>query len=109
MNLVVGVGDRRIYVGLLLACVLGLGGVFLLRRAAGRVAEEGREPVSRSTWKWFAVSTIVAVGAAVGVGYVMGGWLIAVALSAATLLGTLAVAVAVARQSPEGTPGAQGG
>jgi hypothetical protein len=91
------VDDKRMDAGLLIACGLSLSAALGLRGVARRLRRGPLPPASVGRWLWIAASWAVTLVAMVLVGYVFGGWWIAIGLPAA-LLATTGVVVLVARR-----------
>ncbi len=78
-------GDRRIDIASLAAATMGLWSAFSLRRLAQQF--RGGNLLQRATpalWARTVLSIAVSPGFTAGVGYLIGGWVPAVALSSAT-------------------------
>jgi hypothetical protein len=102
VDLVTGtpIEDRRLDIAMLVACAMGVQSIFVFRRLARRIREgnvsqlTGTRVVPRSV-----LSFAVSLAAVAGVGYLLGGWVVAITLPAVTIAsGGVSVAVGYRRR-----------
>jgi hypothetical protein len=89
-------GDRRIDVALLASAAMALWGVYSMRRLAGRLRANQPPPRPSGINRVFSVAGMAAALAlSAAIGYLLGGWIVAVLLPAASII-FMAAAAAVA-------------
>jgi len=80
-------GDRRVDIGLLAAAALAGTSVISQRRLARRLrANDFPRRATTAQWVRAAASILVGLAFSAGVGYLIGGWIVAILLPAVTVL-----------------------